>query len=64
MDEKQLDSLRSLDWEDIAAKVLRSAYVYAARYGWNQNSSLPKGNREVAWIVGRRGFLGRAAQDT
>ncbi|NQV29065.1 MAG: sigma-70 family RNA polymerase sigma factor [Rhodopirellula sp.] len=43
MDGEQLESLRSQDWEEIAAKVLSAAYVYATRYGWNRDSSLPNG---------------------
>jgi hypothetical protein len=43
MDEQQLTSLRSLDWEDIAGKVLVAAIVLAGPYGWRANSALPNG---------------------
>lgn len=44
MDEQQLTALRSLDWEDIAGKVLVAAIVLAGRYGWRANSRLPDGS--------------------
>lgn len=43
MDEQQLTALRSLDWEDIAGKVLAAAVVFAGRYGWRLESALPNG---------------------
>jgi hypothetical protein len=43
MDEQYLTFLRSLDWEDIAAKTLAAASVFAGRYGWKANSVLPNG---------------------
>lgn len=43
MDLKALHDFRSLDWEDIASKVLAAARVFAVRYGWNSDSVLPKG---------------------
>lgn len=43
MDAHGLDELRSLDWEDIAAKVLAAAIVMAGRYGWDPDSALPGG---------------------
>lgn len=43
MDEKQLESLRSLDWEEIAAKVTSAALFFGARYGWRRDSVLPGG---------------------
>lgn len=44
IDEQQLEHFRSLDWEEIAAKVLNAAIRHAQCYGWNQDSVLPKGN--------------------
>jgi hypothetical protein len=43
MDEQQLGCLRSLDWEDIAGKVLAAALVFAGRYGWRADCALPGG---------------------
>lgn len=43
MDEQQLESLISQDWEEIAAKVANAALVFAARYGWKRDSVLPGG---------------------
>lgn len=43
MDEDRLEKLRTLDWKGITAKVLKSALFRALRYGWDANSSLPKG---------------------
>lgn len=43
MDEKQLEAFRSLDWEDIAAKLLVAANIMAARYGWRRDKCLPGG---------------------
>lgn len=51
MDEKQLESLISQDWEEIAAKVTKAAFVHAARlYGWRQDSVLP-GGKSVEDVV-------------
>ena len=43
MDENRLEQLRTLDWEAITAKVLKSALFRALLYGWDANSSLPNG---------------------
>jgi hypothetical protein len=37
------DSLRAHDWEEIAVRLLDSAVVLAARYGWTLKSQLPRG---------------------
>ena len=43
MDEDRLEKLRTLDWKAITAKVLKSALFRSLLYGWDVNSSLPKG---------------------
>jgi hypothetical protein len=43
VDEQQLVSLMQSYWEEISSRVLRSALFLAAFYGWNADSSLPKG---------------------
>lgn len=43
MDEKRLEELLAVEWQSIAAKVLKTALWLAARYGWNASSSLPNG---------------------
>jgi len=43
MDQNSLEQLRTLDWEAITVKVLKSALFRALLYGWAANSSLPNG---------------------
>ena len=43
MDETRLEQLRTLDWEAITARVLKSALFRSLLYGWDVNSSLPNG---------------------
>lgn len=43
MHENRLGQLRTLDWGAITAKVLKSAFFHASRYGWDADSSLPNG---------------------
>lgn len=42
MDAKQLEFLRSQDWDDIAAKVLVSAIFWAKKYGWYPGKPMPQ----------------------
>lgn len=42
MDAKQLEFLRSQDWDDIAAKVLVSAIFWARKYGWFPGKPMPQ----------------------
>jgi hypothetical protein len=43
MNEEALGRLRSLDWEELSAKLMLSAQTLAVRYGWGRDSSLPCG---------------------
>jgi hypothetical protein len=43
MDENRLEQLRTLDWEAITTKVLKSALFRSLLYGWDADSSLPNG---------------------
>lgn len=43
MNEKELNRLRGLDWEDVSARLMQAATVFAVRYGWGVASCLPGG---------------------
>ncbi len=44
MNEDELTRFRTLDWEDITAKLLQAAISMAVRYGWTLAHALPGGN--------------------
>lgn len=43
MDKESLDQLRHQDWDAISLRTYKSTRILAARYGWNENTSLPGG---------------------
>jgi hypothetical protein len=43
MNEMGLNQLRTIDWEEVTAKLMLAAITMAVRYGWTPKSSLPGG---------------------
>ncbi len=43
MDAEKIEELRNRDWDAIFLRVYKAARILAARYGWNENTSLPNG---------------------
>jgi hypothetical protein len=43
MNEKDLNRLRAIDWEETTAKLMLATITMAVRYGWTPKSALPGG---------------------